>query len=154
MSIKNYTSQVGAERSITLIEHCLVSAGASHIAKSYDIGHECPSAVIFQMKVENGMFLTFKLPARVGKVYDKLYKAVRRPRAGTKKTVMEQATRTAWKLVYDQVAVLTANILIDQQDPAEAFFPYLYDGRQDKTIYELARDNNFKALPIHQETNQ
>jgi hypothetical protein len=148
MKVKNYTSQVSAERSIMMIEHCLVSAGATHIGKSYDVKRETTSAIIFQIEVRDGMRLNFKLPARVDKVFAKLWKEVRRPRKETEQKVREQAERAAWKLVYDQVAVQTANILIEQQDAAEAFFPYLYDGKRDKTLYELAKDSGFKQITM------
>ena len=145
MNIKNYTSNVSVDRSVSDIEHCLVSAGASHIAKAYDTeGHV--QALIFQMPNGKGEQLTFKLPARWQKVFEKMWKQVRRPRKETHDRVFEQAQKTAWKLLYDQVAVQTSNILIDQQDSIEAFFPYLYDGRRDKTIYELAKDTGFKQL--------
>ena len=36
MNLKNYTSSVSVVNSINKIEHRLVSAGATHIAKVYD----------------------------------------------------------------------------------------------------------------------
>jgi hypothetical protein len=144
MNIRNYTSTVSVDRSISLIERCLVSAGASHIAKAYDqAGHT--KAILFQMEV-NGQQLTFKLPARWEKVFEKMWKQVKRPRRETKDKLTEQAQKTAWKLLYDQISVQTSNILIEQQDAVEAFFPYLYDGRRDKTVYEIAKGNGFKQL--------
>jgi hypothetical protein len=150
MNIKNYTSSVSVDRSVSDIEHCLVAAGASHIAKAYDQSGNV-QALIFQMPNEKGEHLTFKLPARWQKVFDKMWKQVRRPRKETHDRVMEQAKKTAWKLLYDQVAVQTSNILIEQQDSIEAFFPYLYDGRRDKTIYEIAKGNGFKQLTMGKE---
>ena len=145
MNIRNYTSTVSIDRSISLIEHCLVSVGATHIAKAYDNGHA--KAMLFQLEV-NGTPLTFKLPARWEKVFDKMWKEVRKPHKGTKDKIMEQAERTAWKLLYDSVSVQTSNILIDQQEAVEAFFPYLYDGKRDKTVYEIAKGNGFKQLTV------
>jgi len=144
MNIRNYTSEVSVDKSISLIEHCLVSAGATHIAKAYDQeGHS--KAMLFQLVVAD-QHMTFKLPARWEKVFDKMWRQVLRPRKGTREKMMEQAQRTAWKLLYDQISVQTSNILIEQQDAVEAFFPYLYDGKRDKTVYEIAKGNGFKQL--------
>lgn len=147
MNLKNYTSTVSVDRSITLIEHALVSIGATHIAKAYDLkGHA--TAMIFQMGTGNNgdPHMTFKLPARWEKVFDKMWKQVLRPRKETEARIKDQSMRTAWKLLYDQVAVQAANVQLDQQDAVEAFFPYLYDGKRDKTIYEIAKGNGFKQL--------
>ncbi len=144
MSIRNATSVVSMDRSVMLIERCLVQAGATNIAKMYSPQQEL-LGLVFQLNV-NGVPLVFKLPARWEKVFAKMWKEIRKPQRGTEERVREQALRTAWKLLYDQVSVQVANVLIEQQDAAEAFFPYLYDGKRDATIYELARDRNFKAM--------
>jgi hypothetical protein len=143
---------VPVERSVSLIEKNLVAVGASHIAKMYDpkgilIG------VIFQITI-NDMPLSFRLPSRWEKVFDKMWRQVRKPRPESEKRIREQAQRTAWKLLYDQIAVQASNILIDQQDVAEAFFPYLYDGKRNATIYELAKANSFKQLPMGSSTHR
>jgi hypothetical protein len=131
MNLRNYTSSVTVERSVQLIEHCLVQAGADHISKFYDT--DTP-----------GRFAAFKLPARWANVYKQMMKGVKRPRPNTESLVKAQAQRTAWKLLYDQVSVLVSNVLIDQLSAVEAFMPYLFDG--EKTLYENARDRQFKGL--------
>lgn len=144
MSIRNATSVVSMDRSVMLIERCLVQAGATNIAKMYNQNQEL-LGLVFQLNV-GGVPLTFKLPARWEKVFAKMWKEVRKPQRGTEERVREQALRTAWKLLYDQVSVQVANVLIEQQDATEAFFPYLYDGKRDATIYEIARERGFKAM--------
>jgi hypothetical protein len=145
VNLKNYTSTVSIDRSVTMIEHCLVSAGAQHIAKSYNEKKDL-ARIIFQMEVAPGQPRMFKLPVRWDKVFKKMWRDVLKPHKGTEDRVRDQAQRTAWKLLYDMVAVQVSNILIEQQDAAEAFLPYLYNGKTDRTLYEAAKENGFKAL--------
>lgn len=147
MKIKNYTSSVSVDRSVLTIEHCLVSAGASHISKLYD-KHQNLLGIVFQLDVAPGQPAMFKLPARWEKVYAKMWKEVLRPRKETADKVRDQAQRTAWKLLCDQVQVQVSNILIEQQDAVEAFMSYLYDGKRDLTLYEISKGDGFtKLLP-------
>jgi hypothetical protein len=150
MNIKNCTSTVAVERSVSLIEKNLVAVGATHIAKMYGPTGDL-IGVIFQINID-GAPLSFRLPARWEKVFDKMWREVRKPRPDTEKRLREQAQRTAWKLLYDQIAVQVSNVLIDQQDAAETFFPYLYDGKRNATIYELAKSTGFKQLTMGSRT--
>ena len=143
MNLRNYTSSVTVERSVQLIEHCLVQAGADHISKFYDTDKTLVG-MTFQLQITPGRFAAFKLPARWANVYKQMMKGVKRPRPNTESLVKAQAQRTAWKLLYDQVSVLVSNVLIDQLSAVEAFMPYLFDG--EKTLYENARDRQFKGL--------
>ena len=67
MNLKNYTSSVPMSNSISMIEHKLAQAGATHIAKSYD--GEKAIGMIFQIPI-NGTPMTFKLPAKTERVFD------------------------------------------------------------------------------------
>jgi len=151
MSIKNYTSEVSVERSIQLIEHELVRAKATHIAKWYDSDGKV-EGLMFQINLpatKAGAMptpMSFKLPARWRKCFDILYAEVKKPLPTTKERVEQQAQRTAWKLLYDMVAVKVSMILIDQVEAVEEFLPYYYDQAKDRTLYESIRDSGFKQL--------
>lgn len=143
MNLKNYTSTVPAVTSMGRIETSLVKAGATDISKKYQDG--ICVAITFRM-VENGRPLFFKLPARVENCFQVLWKEVKKPQAGTKEKIREQAERTAWKIVSDWVEIQLSMILLEQALPLQVFLPYVYDPVKDQTFFERLESQNFKLL--------
>jgi len=142
MNIKNYTSEVPAERSIAQIEHLLVQAGATHIAKSYDSNKKV-DGFIFELFVDVDKPLLFKLPSKLDKVFARMWKDVSALTIRTlalekarREKVMAQAERTAWKLLYEVIQVNVSLIMIEQVKPEEVFMPYLYDMKSQQTLFE------------------
>lgn len=147
ISIKNYTSSVPAETSIARIESKLAAAGASGIMKLYE--NKQVSALVFRFELHGGKSFSFRVPSNTSACYDALWKdyclRVSRPRDDTKRTIREQAHRTAWKLVQDWVDIQISMIVMRQVQFLEVFLPYAWDGKQ--TYFESLQANNFKALP-------
>lgn len=148
IKLKNYTSSVPAERSIMLIERRLVQIGASHIAKSYESGRL--SGIMFQIQGKDRP-LAFKLPANVPLIKKMMLSEIKRPRLGTSDRIEDQAERTAWKLLLDWVQVETSRILIGGREITEVFLSYLYDFKNDETLYERLVACDFKMLPAPKE---
>lgn len=144
MNLKNYTSSVSVVNSINKIEHRLVSAGATHIAKVYD-DEKNVKGITFQIPV-NDKPLLFKLPAKSDSVFNVLWGEIRRPRPETKKNIQQQAARTAWKLLSDWVDIQISLIKIQQVELLEVFLPYCWDPSTDKTYFDSLRENKFKEL--------
>ena len=132
MNLKNYTSSVSVVNSINKIEHRLVSAGATHIAKVYD-DEKNVKGITFQIPV-NDKPLIFKLPAKSESVFNVLWGGVRRPRPETKENIQQQAARTAWKLLSDWVDIQISLIKIQQVELLEVFLPYCWDPLKIKLI--------------------
>lgn len=143
MAIRNYTSSVPFERSVSAIETKLVSMGARNIGKTFDDNHHL-IAVVFDL-FDGETIKRIRLPGNAEKVAEVLMAGAKRPRAGFKEKIREQAERTAWKLMLDWVDLQLALIRLNQVEPLEVFMPYIYDGK--RTLYEIARDNDFKMLP-------
>lgn len=144
MNLKNYTSSVPVINSIGRIEHRLSQAGATHIAKQYV--KERPIGMIFQIPI-NDIPMTFKLPAKAEKVYEFMVKQrARPPKQSQKEAIQMQADRTGWKILSDWVDIQVSMIQLDQAEAVEVFLPYAYDGRNDKTLFEKMKENNFKQL--------
>lgn len=144
MNLKNYTSSVPVLNSISRIEHRLAQAGSTHIAKSYD--KERPVGMIFQIPVNN-IPMTFKLPAKSDKVFEHMLKQRSRPPQPSQRDAIKmQADRTAWKILSDWVDIQVSLIQLDQAEAIEVFLPYAYDGKNDRTLFERMRENNFKLL--------
>ena len=142
--IKNYTSTVPAIRSISYIEHQLVSHGARDIMKRYGTKGEL-SEVCFTIE-DKGIRIPFLLPARVERVEQTLIAQIKRPRADTQRKIKEQAERTAWKLLSDWVDIQMSLIELGQVEFVEVFLPYIYDATKQQTFFERFREDGYKLL--------
>lgn len=143
MNLKNYTSSVPVNKTISRIEQLLASAGACGISKDY--ASNKLTALNFRIVLPTSKEISIRLPANVEAVYDSLEKAIKKPRKGTLENLKAQAERTAWKLMQDWVEVQMSLIQMQQADFMQVFLPYVWDGRQ--TFYHALKEKNFLALP-------
>jgi hypothetical protein len=144
--MKNYTSTVPAERSVEEIERMLVRGGARSISKEYVDGEV--SALNFMILChETNAPLGVRLPADCEAVFQVLKKA-RSPRArssrGYEPRLREQSKRTAWRLMFDWVAVQLSLIEMKQAELMQVFLPYLWTGKT--TFYESIKQDKFRAI--------
>jgi len=148
MNLKNYTSSVPVERSIMLIEKLLMDAGAVNINKTIDPATKEVSGIVFQINVDQRP-IVFKLPSKVEQCFKMMWKQVS-PRSAhrdsVKENVMNQAKRTAWKLLFDWVSIQVSMIQIQQVELLEVFLPYAYDYQSEQTFFEKLKGNGFKQL--------
>jgi hypothetical protein len=147
MNLKNYTSSVPANTTISYIETYLADCGVAGITKQFDSGQ--PIAVIFHVDV-GGRTYSIRLPARVDEVQDFLYRdyvsSHKRPRESvTRESFREQAARTAWKIQQDWVQVQMSLIKLKQADFLQVFMAFLWDGK--RSYYDQLKAGAFKALP-------
>ena len=141
--IKNYTSGVPVDKTISRIETLLVESGASNITKDYKDNKL--DAVCFMVVMPNtGERVAVRLPAKVDAVYETLRAEVKRPREGTLEKLKDQAGRTAWKLMQDWISVQLSLIQMNQVEFLQVFLPYVWTGKT--TFYELLKGQGFKAL--------
>lgn len=141
--IKNYSSQVPANRSVLKIEEKLVQHGAKNILKLYD--NQKLSGIAFIIPI-NGKEYPFRLPAKINRVEKQLLKQIKRPRNSTTQKISDQAERTAWKLLSEWVEIQISLIELDQVELLEVFMPYLYDSNKNQTFFEKMKNNNFSML--------
>lgn len=141
--VKNYTSQVPANRSVSHIEDRLVAHGAKNILKLYEA--QKLTGVAFIVAV-NGKDMPFRLPARIDRVEKVLRGEVHRPRRGTLERIADQAERTAWRLLADWVDVQMSLVELDQVELIEVFMPYIYDHAKNQTFFERMKSNGFAML--------
>jgi hypothetical protein len=145
LNIKNYTSEVPAYISMGIIERSLVQAGATDISKKYEDG-VC-RAITFRMLV-NQVPLFFQLPAKVDACFKALWGSMtpRGQQQADRKKWMDQAERTAWKIVADWVQIQLTMIQLEQVESLQVFLAYVYDPANDRTFYDALKENNFKQL--------
>ena len=141
--IKNYTSGVPVDRTLTKIEAALVKGGASNIMKMYEGG--VLDAVSFSVvQPGTGQPITIRLPANVEAVYQTLHAGIKRPRKGTMDKLKDQASRTAWKLMQDWIEVQMSLIQMQQAEFLQVFLPYVWNGKH--TFYSVLKETGFKML--------
>lgn len=143
MNLKNYTSGVPVMSTIGRIENALARAGASGVAKEFKNGHV--ASLTFHALLPNGKNIAIRLPANVDAVFATLRKQVSKPRKGTEQRLLEQAERTAWKLMQDWTEVQLSLIAMNQAEFLQVFLPYVHDGNE--SFYQRLKGNNFAALP-------
>src|SRR4029079_19606840 len=101
--LKNYTSEIAADTTLARIERLLVNAGASGVQKLYTSG-QC-GAIVFQIQFDpHQPPMSIRLPANVAQCQEVLWREYSRASVRGRKTredFLEQASRTAWKLVQD-----------------------------------------------------
>lgn len=157
MKLKNYTSGVRVEKSISEIESLLVKAGATAVSRFYVNGRL--GGFLFEIPVR-GIPMTFKLPSNPEAVERVMKEGVRKPHKGTMKRIgtleriKEQAERTAWKLLNEWVHIQLSMISMQQAEAMQVFLPYIYDQKKDQTFFEKLKGTGFKQLaPAKEDPN-
>lgn len=145
MKLKNYTSTIPIEKTISNIESLLVECGAIHISKTYD-NEKKLIGIIFQLPIEGKGNITFKLPSNTLAVRRIMEQEIKRAHKGTYNRVWEQAERTAWKILHEWVYIQVTMIKLQQAEALQIFLPYAYDYKTDQTFFEKVRDSKYKLL--------
>lgn len=140
--IKNYTTEISADRSILEIEKLLTLFGAAAIIKEYTSDGRVHS-LSFRLQDK-----AFKLPANVKGVKETLYKGTRdhHSRDGMKRRD-DKSYRVAWRIIKDWTHAQLSLIASGQAHPHEIFLPYMYDGK--RTLYQAYVEG--KLLPQSEE---
>ena len=143
--MKNYTTDISADRSILEIEKFLTLFGAGAIIKEYTPDGRVHS-LMFKLQDD-----AFKLPANVSGVKEVLYKSSRSAHSGDgAKRREERAYRVAWRIIKDWVHAQLSLIASGQAQPQEIFLPYMFDG---KTTF-FQRFEAERLLPQKNKTKQ
>lgn len=145
MNIKNYTSSTPASQSISKIENALVQIGASNINKVYE-NKICSGINFLFYDTKLQRTFVFNLRAQVKECFEIFWKDVKRPRADTKEKTLDQANRTAWKIVSDLVELQCANILLGQATPLQMFLSNTFDPASQETLYDKVMNGKAKLL--------
>lgn len=136
MAIKNYTTEVPVERTISEIQKILTKAKASAIMTEYG-PDALPSALSFRVKV-GGTDISFALPVNVPGVAE----ALKRDREYRNDA---QTRRIAWRIVKDWCDSQMALIDAGQADLAQVFLPYARMNTGE-TVYEKFKTKGFLQI--------
>lgn len=135
MNLKNYTSSVAPTISMARIEQKLIDVGATSISKQYD-GGICRgiSFVIFDKRSQQS--IAFHLKAQVDECFKVFWNERARQHEKYKQQVLDQANKTAWKILSDWVEIQCTMILLKQAEPLQMFLPFVYDMKNNETLYD------------------
>lgn len=125
-NIKNYTTEIPADRSILEIEKLLTLFGAGAIIKEYTDGKVF--SLSFKLQDE-----AFRLPSNVKGVKEILFKGVRDQKDSDKRRE-DKAYRVSWRILKDWTHAQLSLIASGQAQALEIFLPYMFDGKT--TLYQ------------------
>jgi len=147
--VKNYTTSIKAEKTISEIEQILVKFNAQGIYKEYQ-GQRVSSIMFFIVK--DNQKIPFKLPMSLEKSRTVVVKAVnagKLPQRFLNEPLRtEQGERVAWRVLKDWIHSQLSLIEIELVDAIQIFLPFVYDTVQDKTLYQkfIEKKEQFIAL--------
>ena len=140
--LKNYTTGINYGKTIMEIENILAGNGASNIFKSYEDG--VPVKIGFQYSIKNKdggvMPINFMLPMEEKKVLQILQRSKGVP--GSRRNI-DQARRTGWRIIKDWIDSQIALVQINLVEFEQVFLPYVYDMKNNQTLYDKLKSDNF-----------
>ncbi len=134
-AIKNYTTQVPANRSIEEIQASLVSHGASGVLFEYEQGTGRIAALKFKLPIK-GKEVGFALPVQWRK-FQRVLQLQQVPRADDEDYVY----RVAWRNIRDWVLAQMALFETEIVELPQVFLPFAVTGN--KTLYDTVVEGKF-----------
>lgn len=145
MPIKNYYTEVAAEKSVAEIQTILAKAGATRILTEYD-GNGSVAALSFQVLIK-GTPVSFILPADYAKMAAFLSHPKRRGITAIQPSRVRSIT---WRILKDWVAAQMALIQVGQVELPQVFLPYMQNA-EGKSLYAIIQENPNRMLEAHHE---
>ncbi len=143
----NYTTQIGAERSLGEIQKRLAQHGARQTLIRFD-DKGIATTLAFELETADGP-RAYLLPANI----DKILIVLRREyNAGTSRLPArlisrEQAARVAWRIIKDWIEAQIALVETEMVTLDQVMLPYRAVG-PNKMLYEWFQENEQKLLQV------
>lgn len=153
MPIKNYSTNISVERTISQIEKILALHGANAIMKEYD-GAGKVTAVNFIVDFREGKTIPFRMPLNIQALMEKINYDIDNPQEregripSTRRDDMDYARRVGWRIIKDWIDAQMALVDLEQVKLIQVFLAYAYDALNKRTFYEILEENNFNSLPL------
>jgi len=146
--IKNYSTSIPVERTITEIEKMLAKFGATKIMKEYDTEGN-PNSLIFSILTDFGE-MPVKLPIKTEKIQqvfrEQVEQGLLNKKYGGGEWAQAQAQRVGWRIIKDWLDAQMTLIKIHQTEIQEIFLPYAYDSKTNTTLYEQMKEKKFAGF--------
>lgn len=130
--VKNYTTTISMEKTISQIEQLLVEIGATGIQKEYK--NLEPIALRFSVEIEKNETHSFLLPSKA-KNAAAILKNIPEYKGKKNDWIEKQSKRTSWRLLLNWVDIQYALIQLGQAEAMQVFLPYLIVGK-DMSLYD------------------
>ena len=137
MAIKNYTTDVPVNKTVSEIHLLLADHGAKRILFDYGTDSKI-TAISFTIDTPQGE-QAVRLPANAERVRAVLHQQRINQRNGSRSQIddsQEQAERVAWRIVKDWLAAQLAILETEMVTVQQVFLPYFLN-RQGQTLYEV-----------------
>lgn len=135
MAIKNYTTTINANKTIGEIQELLSKHGATAIMTEYSNGNV--TGLSFKIMTPRGE-MGVRLPANTDRVLQVLRN--QRKKNNKVKDTMEQATKTAWRIIKDWIDAQMAILETEMVEMEEIFLPYMINN-DGQTLYQAFKNN-------------
>lgn len=135
MAIKNYTTTINANKTIGEIQELLSKHGANAIMTEYNNGEVI--GLSFKIMTPRGE-MGVRLPANTDRVLQVLRN--QRKKNNQVKDTMEQATKTAWRIIKDWIDAQMAILETEMVEMEEIFLPYMINN-DGQTLYQVFKNN-------------
>lgn len=143
MALKNYTTTIKIEKTMMEIEKILSEHGATHIFKMYQ--EKRPVALAFKLLIDDNL-IPFKLPMEEDKIYEVFRQQYNDGKIPKRYLSREQARRTGWRIIKDWVDSQMALVRIHLVKFEEVFLPYMYDEKNDETLFEKFERKGLESI--------
>ncbi len=135
MTIKNYTTEVPANRSINEIQDSLIKHGAQGVLYEYERGTGRIAALKFILEL-NGKKVGFALPVQWQR-----FQEVLKQQGIRRYSDEDYVYRVAWRCIRDWVLAQMALYETQMVELPQIFLPFA-TGKEGKTLYESVIDGN------------
>ena len=147
MPIKNYTTKIAVEKTVSEIEVLLARHGAKKILKDYD-GAGNVTGISFMVETPAGN-IPFQLPIDLKAWTALINKAVDNRKLPHRfREDADQARRTGWRVIKDWIDAQLAIVETQTVTIEQVFLPYAFDIRSNETMYQkfIKKRETFVAL--------
>ena len=141
MPLLNCTTKIPAEQTAAEIMSILVRKGATEILTHYGPAGMA-TGLKWRMETASGT-LAFSLPINTEAVFEILTRD--RVMKTNPAARMQQANRTAWRIIKEWILAQMALIETEMVTVEEVFLPYMLTGKQ--TLYQALSNGDLKMLP-------
>ena len=153
MPIKNYTTKIAVEKTVSEIELILSKHGAKKILKDYN-GGGYVTGISFMVETPTGN-IPFKLPIDLKAWVTLINKAVENKKLPQRfRHDADQARRTGWRVIKDWIDAQLAIVETQTVTIEQVFLPYAYDLRTDETIYQKFLNKRGQFIAIEETTKE
>jgi hypothetical protein len=145
--LKNYTTEIPVQRTISEIEEILVKHGATDTWKQYDSTGKI-TALNFAVKTEFGK-MPFRLSIDAKVISEVLIEQVKRGMKGISKKQafdIEHARNVGWRIVKDWLDAQMAMVSLKMRKLEQVFLADVYDMRTERTFFQILQDKKFAGL--------